>query len=46
MDDAKVFRYPGDVLEPSPVDAEEALRLAEKVFEFVLKKIPEKLQCK
>jgi len=44
MVDAKVFRYPGVVLEPSPVDAEEALCLAEKVFEFVLEKVPEKLQ--
>jgi len=43
---AVAFRYPGDVLEPSPVDAEEALCLAEKVFGFVLQKVPEKFQCK
>ena len=37
MDDVKVtaFRYHGDVLEPIPADAEEALNLAERVFVFI-----------
>jgi len=41
---ATAFRYPGDVLEPAPVDAEEALDSATNVFAFVLGKIPEEVQ--
>jgi HEPN domain-containing protein len=37
---ATAFRYPGDVLEPDPADADEALQLARKVVEFVKEKIP------
>jgi len=38
---ATAFRYPGDVLEPAPIDAEEAFELAEKLFSFVVGKFPE-----
>lgn len=38
---ATAFRYPGDVLEPDPSDAEEAFRLAGVVLDFVLQRIPE-----
>ncbi len=38
---ATAFRYPGDVLEPEPADAEEAYRLANHVFEFIAQKMPE-----
>jgi len=41
---ATAFRYPGDVLEPAPVDAEEALTLAEQLFAFVLEKLPKEIQ--
>jgi len=41
---ATAFRYPGDVLEPDPLDAGEALDLAEKVFGFVLEKLPNVIQ--
>jgi len=41
---ATAFRYPGDVLEPDPLDAEEALVLAEKVFGFVLEKLPDAIR--
>jgi len=40
------FRYPGDILEPSAVDAEEALQLSGKILEFVLNKLPEDLRDK
>ncbi|MDX8390832.1 MAG: HEPN domain-containing protein [Mariprofundaceae bacterium] len=43
---ATAFRYPGDILEPSAVDAEEALQLSEKILEFVLYKLPEDLRGK
>jgi len=36
---AIVFRYPGDVLEPSEEDAQEALEFAEKFFAFVTNKL-------
>jgi HEPN domain-containing protein len=36
---ATAFRYPGDVLEPDPADAAEALQLARKVVEFVKEKL-------
>lgn len=38
---ATAFRYPGDVLEPDPSDAEEAFRLAGVVLDFVLQRMPE-----
>ena len=38
---ATAFRYPGDVLEPDPSDAEEAFKLAGVVLDFVLKKMPD-----
>ena len=38
---AIAFRYPGDVLEPDPADAEEAFRLADLVLDFVAKRMPE-----
>jgi len=38
---AIAFRYPGDVIEPDPQDANEALRLAVEVFDFVLNKMPD-----
>ena len=37
---ATAFRYPGDVLEPNPLDVEEALRLAGVVLDFILERIP------
>lgn len=37
---AVAFRYPGDVLEPARGDAEEALRLAKSVLNFVLQRMP------
>ncbi len=41
---ATAFRYPGDVLEPDLLDAEEALVSAEKVFGFVLEKLPDTIR--
>lgn len=38
---ATAFRYPGDVLEPEPSDAGEALVLAEKMLDFIVGKITE-----
>jgi len=40
---ATAFRYPGDFFEPDQLDAEEALQLSAKVFEFVQDKLPEQL---
>jgi len=37
---ATAFRYPGDLLEPEPADADEALLLARKVIDFVTAKMP------
>lgn len=41
---ATAFRYPGDVLEPEPDDAEEACRLANNLFQFILEKMPDELK--
>jgi len=41
---ATAFRYPGDVLEPDPQDAEEAMNSAEKAFGFVLEKLPDAIR--
>lgn len=38
---ATAFRYPGDVLEPEPADAEEAYRLANQVLDFIVQKMPD-----
>lgn len=38
---ATEFRYPGDVVEPSWEEAEEALSLAEAFVRFVLQRMPE-----
>lgn len=38
---ATAFRYPGDLLIPDPVDAQEALQSAEQVLAFVLSTLPE-----
>ena len=40
---AIAFRYPGDVLEPDPADADEAFRLAGLVLDFVVKRMPEEV---
>jgi HEPN domain-containing protein len=37
---AVAFRYPGELLEPSREDAQEALNAAEKVLDFVLARLP------
>ena len=37
---AIAFRYPGDALEPSPDDAEEAFRFSGEVVRFVVNKMP------
>lgn len=37
---ATAFRYPGDILEPDRADAEEALKLAERVVDFIVKRMP------
>ena len=41
---AIAFRYPGDVIEPDPQDADEALRLAVEVFDFVFNKMPDDIK--
>ncbi len=41
---AIAFRYPGDVIQPDPQDADEALRLAVEVFDFVLNKMPDDIK--
>lgn len=41
---AIAFRYPGDVIEPDPQDADEALRLGVEVFDFVLSKMPDDIK--
>jgi hypothetical protein len=38
---ATEFRYPGDILEPYPSDAEEAYRVAEYVVRFVNSRLPD-----
>jgi len=38
---AIAFRYPGEVLEPDALDAEEALALADSALEFISGKIPD-----
>lgn len=43
---AIAFRYPGDVIEPDPKDADEALTLAVEVFDFVLNKMPDDVRKK
>lgn len=40
---ATAFRYPGDVLEPELSDAEEALRLASMVLDFISQRMPEEI---
>ena len=40
---AVVFRYPGDVIEPEPADAEQALKSAQMVVDFVLRRMPEEV---
>ena len=37
------FRYPGDVLDPTKEQFDEALREAERVWEFVLSVLPEEV---
>lgn len=37
---AVVFRYPGDYEEPALVDAEDALKSAGVVFDFVVERMP------
>ncbi len=34
------FRYPGDVMEPSPTDTQDALSLARDVYEAIAKRLP------
>jgi len=41
---ATAFRYPGDFFEPDHLDAEEALKLSEKVVEFIENKLPEQFR--
>jgi len=43
---AIAFRYPGDVIEPDPKEADEALTLAVEVFDFVLNKMPDDVRKK
>ena len=43
---AIAFRYPGDVIEPDPQDADEALRLAVELFDFVINKMPGEVRKK
>jgi len=43
---AVAFRYPGDVVEPEPSDAEEAFRLARLVLGFVMARMPEEVEGK
>jgi HEPN domain-containing protein len=38
---AVVFRYPGDYVEPALADAEDALKSASVVVDFVVKRIPQ-----
>jgi len=37
---ATAFRYPGDILDPDREDAEEALRLAGRVVDFIVQRMP------
>uniref|UniRef100_A0A7C2WSS0 HEPN domain-containing protein n=1 Tax=Thermorudis sp. TaxID=1969470 RepID=A0A7C2WSS0_9BACT len=37
---AWLFRYPGDLEEPTPAEAEEALALAREVYDAVLARLP------
>lgn len=38
---ATEFRYPGDIMDPDPADAEEAYRAAEHVVIFVSSRLPD-----
>ena len=40
---AVAFRYPADILEPYPEDAEDAVRLAREVIAFIRERIPEEI---
>ncbi len=35
-----IFRYPDEILEPTPEEFEEALRAAQELYTFVLSKLP------
>ncbi|MBL7163611.1 MAG: HEPN domain-containing protein [Anaerolineales bacterium] len=39
---AVIFRYPGDVMEPSPSEFKQAFNAAEDLYNFVLSVLPEK----
>ncbi len=40
---ATAFRYPGDIVEPSAPDAEEAVIMAERIVAFVLQRMPDEV---
>lgn len=37
---ATLFRYPGDVLEPDPIELTQAMADAERVYAFILERLP------
>ena len=41
---AGVFRYPGDTGEPTVEEAEEALTLAQEIFDAILARLPEEVK--
>jgi len=41
---ATAFRYPGDILEPTAPDAEEAVEMAERIVAFVLQRMPDDMR--
>ena len=43
---ATAFRYPGDILEPEESDTEESVKLANRVLNFVLERMPEEVKGK
>jgi len=41
---ATAFRYPGDIMEPTAPDAEEAVVMAERIVAFVLQRMPDEVK--
>jgi HEPN domain-containing protein len=41
---ATLFRYPGDILEPDPIEFEQALNDAEQFYAFILETLPQEVR--
>jgi hypothetical protein len=41
---ATLFRYPGDILEPDPIEFEQALTDAEQFYAYILETLPQEVR--